>query len=297
MLDLSPPAAQADAPAPAVPADLKAMLDAAIADGDAATVERVFGYARRARPDAAAAIDAMAAAHRARVAEAQAREADRARARLARNAPLANWTGQVEFGAAATSGPSSSLALLGSVDAERKGVAWSHKLLLRGEVQDTDGSRATERVVASWQPRRALGEGRYLFGLGQYEHDPALGYANRYSGSLGAGLRFGAPDRLLVRVEGGPAVRQTDAASGSRTSIAGRGSAELTWPLSARLTFEQKVAAFYEDETANGLFGSALDARVSSKLKLRLSYDYRFENERAFLNGGSASRASLVVGL
>ncbi len=300
MIGQSPPAVQ---PAPVatdagqLPADVRGILEFAIGEGDAATIERVFGYARRARPDAVAAIDALHATYQQQLDRKRREEATAAEVRLARWNPLVNWAGQLEFGASWTTGAASSLGLLGSVDVERKGVAWTHKLQVRGEMQETNGSRAVERVTASWQPRYSFGERGYTFGLTQYEHDPALGYDNRYSVGIGAGLRFGSPERLQLLVDGGPAVRRTDRLDESRTALAGRGSADLNWPLSSRLILKQKVAAFFEDGKTDGLSASSLDTQLSRNLKLRLSYEYRFENERPVANGGSTSRASFIFGL
>lgn len=293
----SPPALVQPAPPPVLPAELKAMLDLAMAEGDNATVERLFGYARRVRPDLGPAIDVMEQDYRQQLAarQEQAKAADRER--LARANPFVNWAGQVEFGASATSGAVSSLGVLGSVELQRMGLGWTHKLSLRGEYQDTDKARAVERMIASWQPRRSLNDRAYAFGLAQYEHDPALGYDNRYSLALGAGVQMGDPEGFRLSVEGGPAIRRTELDSTGRTALAGRASADLSWPLSPRLTFEQKIAAFYEDRQANGVLASALDTKVSDKLKLRLSYEYRYENERSPQKSGSTTRASLVFAL
>jgi putative salt-induced outer membrane protein len=292
-----PPAVQTDIGADRVPTDIRAILEVAMRDGDTASVERVFGYARSARPDAIAAIDALYASFAAQQRRKQ-EEADRAaRERLARANPLVNWAGQLEFGATWTTGAVSSLGLLGAADLERRGVATLHKVLLRAEIQDTNGARAVERLTASWQPRVLFEDTGYAFGLAQYERDPILGYAHRLSIGIGAGLRFGRTDGFRVTLDGGPAVRRTDRQGATSTSLAGRGAADLNWPFSPRVSLQQKIAAFYEDGRANGLFTSALDTKISSRLTLRLSHDYRFETIGRASVEGSISRASLVVGI
>src|SRR3546814_5020592 len=60
------------APAPvvsALPDPVRAMIDAAIAEGNAASVATVIALARRTNPDAGAEIDALDAAWRTRLAE------------------------------------------------------------------------------------------------------------------------------------------------------------------------------------------------------------------------------------
>jgi putative salt-induced outer membrane protein len=300
MLDAPPPPAFV-APEPAedaVPADLKAVIDAAIAAGDDAVIDRVFGFALTARPDKAAAIERLRTAHLADRAAAQTAKAEAERLRRAAAGPLENWEGKIEFGATWATGPASSLGLVGALDVERTGIDWTHKLILRAEVQDTDDVRAVERIIASWQPRRQLGRRAYVFGLGQYERDPGLGYDNRYTAGLGAGWKLVRGDEFRVALEGGPALRLTDTMSTDEIQerIAGRGSLDLGWQMSERLEFTQRASIFYEEGRSSGLIASALDSKVSEKLNLRFSYEYRIEEDRdrGISSSGSISRASLV---
>lgn len=295
MIDQPPPSIEA--PAPVVPADLQAILDVAMAEGDEATVEKVFGYALHARPDAARAIEALRSDYRARLVATRERKQAEAKDLLARTDPFLNWSGQVEFGGSLATGTVSSLGLLGAIDVERKGIRWSHKLAIRGELQDTNGARSVERLVAAWQPRYALSERGYVFGLAQYEHDPRLGYDNRYSAGIGAGLKVGTPGGIRLGFEGGPAFRQTDKGETERSALAVRASADLMWPLTPRMTIEQKASAYYEDGLANGLFASSLNTRVSDMVKLKLSYELRYESGPLRGTSGSTTRASLVFGI
>ena len=286
-----------EAPSPVVPADLQAILDVAMAEGDEATVEKVFGYALHARPDAKQAIEALRSDYRARLVTSREVKQAEAKDLLARSDPFLNWSGQVEFGGSLATGAVSSLGLLGAVDVERKGIRWSHKLAIRGELQDTNGARSVERLVAAWQPRYAVSEREYVFGLAQYEHDPRLGYDSRYSAGIGAGLKLATPGGMKFGIEGGPAFRQTDKGETQRSALAARASADLIWPLTPRMTIEQKASAYYEDGLANGLLASSLNTRVSDKVKLKLSYEFRYESGPYRGTSGSTTRASLVFGI
>lgn len=302
MLDQAPPpaiVAPEIAPEAQVPPDLKAMLDAAISEGDAAVTAKMFDYARRARPDAIDAIGRMEIAWRSRLDADKSARAEAEKAKLANAGPLDNWTGRVEFGASWATGPASSLGLLGMLDLQRQGLDWTHKVLLRGEVLDTNDVRAVERIVASWQPRLTLGPTAFAFGLGQFERDPALGYDARYTAGVGAGWTLRQGEGFKLTVEGGPAYRLTSSDGESRSRIAGRGSVDLGWALSKRLEFSQKASLFYEEGTSSGFLSSALDSKVTEKLNLRISYEYRIEEDtmRGLSTSGSTTRASLVYRL
>lgn len=301
MLDQAPPppSVQAPAPAAALPADIKAMLDAAIADGDPRTVEKLFGYAGKARPDLAVPLAELHDSFRRELAARQAEAAEAAHRKLAEAGPFDLWSGQVEFGASWSTGPADSLGALASLDLNRQGLAWTHKLQLRGKIQDTNNVRAVERLLASWQPRYALSPKSYVFGLGQFEHDPALAYDARYTAALGAGLSFSSRKALKLSIEGGPALRYTVNDGAERTRIAGRGTFDLGVALGPRLDFTQRASLFYEDGTSSGLLSSALDSKISEKLKLRVSYEYRVEEDglRGLSTSGSVSRASIVYQL
>jgi len=275
------------------------MVDAAIADGDERVIEKLFGFMEKARPDLAPVLAEQRAEYRKQVAVKQAEAAEAARRRLAEAGPLDNWSGQVEFGANWSTGPAESLGAVGALDLKREGVAWTHKLLLRGEIQDTDGIRAVERIIASWQPRYALAPETYVFGLGQYERDPALGYDARYTAGLGAGWSLKSGKLLKLSVEGGPAVRRTVQDDRGNTRLAGRGTLDLGLALGPRLDFGQRVSVFYEDGTSSGIVSSTLDSKLSDKLSLRFTYEYRVEEDglTGVSSSGSISRASLVYRL
>lgn len=301
MLDQAPPppVIEAVAPAPAIPAELQAMLDQAIADGDERVIEKLFDYAKQARPDLAPLLADLRKTHRQQVAAREAEAAEKKLRRLADAGPLDNWSGNVEFGATLTTGPSDSLGGIAGIDLKREGLAWSHAVLLKGEIQEADGVRAVERVIASWQPRYSLAPKSYVFGLAQFEHDPALGYDERYTAGIGAGWSLASGKALKLSLEGGPALRRTVQEGQDYTRLAGRGTLDLGLAIGPRLDFGQRISVFYEDGTSSGLFSSRLDSKISEKLKLRLSYEYRIEEDglTGTSTSGSISRASIVYKL
>ena len=299
MLDQAPQPPAIEAPAPAIPADLQMMIDRAISDGDAKVIDKLFDYAKAARPDLAPALAMQKRAYQQQVAAREEARAEAARRKLANAGPLDNWSGQVEFGASFSTGPAESLGAVGALDLKRQGVNWTHTLALRGEIQETDSVRSVERVTAAWQPRYAVSPKTYTFGLVQYEHDPALGYDSRYTAALGAGWSLSGGRALKLALEGGPALRETVTAGVSNTRLGGRGTLDLGLVIGPRLDFGQRVSVVYEDGSSSGLFTSTLDSKISDKLKLRLTYEYRVEQDglSGTSTSGSISRASLVYKL
>ena len=299
---------QAAAPAPALPvaplaaplpADARAVLQAAIDSGDAASVETVARFVGQAHPAAAAEIAEMRTSFQsAHAARAAAAEATRRRA-LAAAGPTEHWDGSFEVGGSRSTGSSSSLGLFGAVSGTRTGLDWTHRVSARAEIQETNGARTAERLSASWQPRRALGDQLYAFGLAEYERDPFLGIDGRTTAGLGAGYAFTAGEALRLEVEGGPSFRRTDPREGAVVStVGGRASLDATWRISPSLELKQNGSLVFDEENGTGRATTALDAALFGPLRMRLSYELRYERDvlRDLASLDTTSRATLVFG-
>jgi putative salt-induced outer membrane protein len=265
-----------------LPPEVRSVIEAAVASGDAQAVATVARFARQAHPGAAAEIEEIVQLF---TAARTAREAEAARARqdaLASAGMFENWTGQVELGASRSTGRTNSLGVLGGVSLERQGVAWRHRLNARAELQETNNVRSTERVALSWEPRRALGERLYAVGTAQYDHDPILGFDNRYTLGLGGGYTLVASEGARLDLEAGPAVRWENPVSGDPArSIAARASADLRWQIRPTLELRQTGTFYLEDGNRTGRALTALDTNLFGDLALRLSYELRYERAGA----------------
>ncbi|OQW47037.1 MAG: hypothetical protein A4S16_09440 [Proteobacteria bacterium SG_bin6] len=292
-------AVEAPAQPTPIPPEIRAMIDSAIAADDDVAVDKMIDYAAKARPDLAPALATLRVEQQRARADRAAAKQQAEQARLAEAPWYAEWHGQLEFGATLATGPVNSLGLITSADLERRGINWTHKLFLRAEVQSAAGARTAERMTALWQPRYTLSKRAYAFGLAQFERDPTLGYDERYTTGVGGGLKLVAAERLRLAVEGGPALRRTVTPTDDSARIAARGTLDLGWQLSPRLEFGQRVALFYEAGSSSGVLNSTLDSKLSDKLALRVSFEYRAEDDRlrGVSTNGSVSRASLVYKL
>lgn len=278
---------------------IRKMIETAIAKGNEATVRSVIAVARQAAPDAKAEIDEQEKAWRAHLAAKTAKAEEVRLAALRAAGPLEQWKGEVEAGAARTTGTNNNFGLLGSLDLKRQGIDWTHKLSARAEVQRTNGENTTERLFAAWQPNLRFEEKAYAYGLAQYERDPFAGYDNRYTLGGGLGVRAISSDRVKLELEGGPALRRVDETDGGvRSTIAGRGSVNLAWRITPTLSFTQKTAVYVEGRDGNVTANTGLDTKLIGNLKARFSYNVQYERNPPFGSSelNTQSRATFVYG-
>jgi putative salt-induced outer membrane protein len=287
--------------APALPNEVRIVIEAAIQSGDPAAVDTVAKFARKAYPAASSDIDAVVKDFRIARAEAEAKARQARIEKVAEAGPLELWKGQAELGGARSTGTTSSLGVYAALNANREGIRWRHRVEARAELQRTNGVLSKERVTASWQPRYATSDRLYLYGLTQYEHDPFVGFDSRYTVGAGGGYSVIAKPRMRLDLEGGPALRQTDyhdGAEGDATMIAARASANFAWKISPRLEFRQTGSLYFEEDNGSGNAVSALDATLFGPLKIRLSYELRYERDRLrdVETLDTSSRATFVLG-
>lgn len=289
-------AAQAEAPA-ALPAGVRAMIEAAIAGGDAKAIETVIALARQTHGSAGGEIDALAEQWRLRIAEADAKKKQEQQLALEQAGWLDRWKGQIELGASRSTGRNSYAGLFGSLGFEREGLDWRHKLQARIELQEGRNVADVERIVSSWQPNYKFGDRLYSYGLAQFESEPTKGYDGRYTAGIGFGYALIQSDNAKLDVESGPAFRHIDHIDDADySSFAARASINLRWAITPTLELKQTSALYFEERDRNASALTTLDARLIGPLKARFSYDVRYEDR---LGGGEStldtlSRATLV---
>lgn len=284
-------------PASTLPDGVRAMIDAAIASGDAGAVSTMLRFARETQASAGAEIDLIEARWKQMATEAEERRHEEARAQLAEASILDNWVGQVEFGASRSTGGSSQLGAYGSFDLQRDGLRWRQKLVARAEMQDGRDVEATERISTAWQPTYKFDDRLYSFGFVQYESDETQGYDARYTAGGGFGYALIASDSAKLEIEGGPTFRHVDPTiDRSRSNFAARASVNLRWAFAPSLELTQSSALYLEEGERSAAALTAVDAKLFGPLKSRLSYDVRYESSPR--TGGTSlntlSRATLV---
>ena len=293
----------------AIPEPVRAMIDAAIATGDARKVATVIEIAKATNADDVAEIDGLHAAFRSdQAALAQARKAGEQEA--IRNAGLfERWKGRGELGGFRTTGNTDTVGLTGAIGLDRKGIAWRHKLTARADYQRSAGRTSREKYFAAYEPRLDIDEDLFAYGLAQFESDRFQGFDARYALSGGFGATIVDTQSLDLSVKAGPALRLTQATDGlSDTRIAGLVGLDFDWRISERLKLTQTTNAVTEaggvavaiidsrSTTLNLVTG--LEAKVSERLSTRFSYavDYDSNPPNGKVGTDTISRFSLVYG-
>ncbi len=289
------------------PDGIRRMSWTALDTKDPTIIAAVVSVAKQAAPESAAEIDIIAQEATERVIvemmprpeRTQPPEPASALSRIDIRPTPPRWRGAVEVGAARSTGNTRSVALYGSVDLSLKDIAWTHKINARADYQETRGASTAERFSVAYQPQLALDGTLYTYGLGQYEHDRFIGYRNRYTLGVGAGLTpISRPD-LTLAVDAGPAFRHTEFyAQPTENGVAGRASLTMKWAVRPNLTIAHDTSFFYEESRTTARSTTALDTLLFGPLKARLSYNIEYEKDRQSQRSDTdtSARASLVYG-
>ena len=292
-----------------VPDAVRAMIDAAIATGDAEKVKTVMELAKQTNPDEAAEIDALHKDFKksqARLAQKMAREKELA----IRNAGFFdNWSGSGELGAFYSSGNSSETGATLGLKLKRTGINWRHELRARADYKRTNGVTTREQLQAAYEPQYKIANGLFAYGLAQYERDRFQGFSARYAVSGGLGYRLVDNDRVSLSVKAGPAYRTTKFTDGtSESSLAGLAGIDFDWQITDRLKFTQDTnmvaetggtATVIVDSTNTSVvLATGLEAKISDRVSTRLSFtlDYDSNPPEGAVSTDTLSRFTLLYG-
>ena len=307
---LLPLALLASAPAHAtLPDPVRAMIDAAIATGDAKKVEAVVEAARTTNPDDVAEIDAILSAYTTQQRELAEAEA-RAREEAIRQAGLLErWSGEGQLGAFQSSGNTDALGLSAQLQLVREGIDWKHKLRLGADYRRNNGQTQREQFIATYEPNLRLNDRLFAYALAQYERDRFQGFSGRYSASGGLGYKAIDNDRMQLQVKAGPAWRHTEYVSGlSDGSLALLLGADFDWKMVDNISLTQDVNAVSEaGGSALAFIGTdnislnlvtGLEAGISDALTARISYTVEYDSDPppGAVSTDTLTRLTLIYG-
>ena len=257
----------------AIPAAIRAMLDAALASGSDADIATIIKYARAADPGSADTVQQIASRwHDKKLA------ATEAKVRAATFLQL--WTGKAELSGALTTGNSPTKGLSATLDLKREGLRWRQKVHAQGDYQESNGVATREHFIASYEPNFKLDDRAYLYGQAQFESDHFLGYDDRVSTSAGAGYSAVKTPRLQLDLELGPAYRYTEYTDRTeQSSMAARGSLDLKWKLLPSVSLTQTASAYVQRYNSTLASSTALNARLFGPLSAQISYNVQYESQ------------------
>ena len=288
---------------------VRAMIDAAIATGDAKKVATVLELARATHPDDAAQLDQIEAEWKAARAAKLAQKAAATEEAIRSAGLFDRWKGEGEIGGFQSTGNTRSIGLASSLKLKREGLAWSHLLSARLDYQRQDGRTRREQFVAAYEPRWQFNDDLFLYGLAQYERDRLQGFDGRYAVSGGLGYKVLDSEGLKLAIKAGPAWRITEFSDGTSNSrIAGLFGADFDWEIIKGLTFTQDANALAEgggevqvlvdgSNTSINLV-SGLDFRISDHLRSRLSHaiDYDSNPPGDAVSTDTLTRFTIIYG-
>lgn len=272
-----------------IPPDVQAMIDAAMATGDAKKIETVIELAKQTQPDSADEIEEIAVAWREDKAEAERLAAEQKQEEIRQANLFDMWSGEGQVGAFLSTGNSDDMGLSLAVKLKREGIRWSHALRGTADFQRSSGVTSREQFLAAYEPRFQISDNIFAYGLAQYERDRFQGFYNRYAVSGGIGYKLLDSDSATLSVKAGPAYRVTERTTGETINrLAGLFGADFDWKIADRVTFTQDANAVAETGTeallvvdsANTTLNltSGLDFKVNNRLRSRLTYNIEYDS-------------------
>lgn len=272
-----------------VPEPVRAMIDAAVASGDANKVATVIDLAKQTNPDDAAEFDAMLADFNAQQAALAAEKAAEKKDAIRNAGLLDNWQGKGELGAFRATGNSSNTGVAAGLELKRVGIDWRHKLTGRVDYQRSNGVTTREQFFAAYEPNYRISDRVFAYALAQYERDQFQGFSARYAVSGGIGYQIVDRPDLTLSAKAGPAYRVTEFVDGSSESrIAALFGVDFDWSITDRLKLTHDTNAVAETggsatvivdsrNTSINLV-TGLNAKISDKLSTRFSYGIDYDS-------------------
>ncbi|HEY9217384.1 MAG TPA: DUF481 domain-containing protein [Phenylobacterium sp.] len=243
---------------------------AAVAD-DPEALEAVVRAARKANPDSLAEIDPH-------VAEIGRRAKADKLAKAEDQGFFQGWTGKVELGASLSTGNTEDQGFNAALSFEQETAKWDRELSMSVDHKREDDQTTKERYFGTYAVRYNFTPRLYAVGVLWGERDRFAGFNSRYSESLGLGYRILHRPAVKLRVEAGPALRQSDyLETGSENTVAARLADYFSWRLTPRLELTQSLVTYLEERNPTLLASAALTTKLQRRLSARASYEVRYE--------------------
>ena len=186
--------------------------------------------------------------------------------------------GEGELGAFLSTGSAPGSGFVGRLTVIAERGRWRVATSGRIDYQKTFNEVTRNQIRVTVEPNYKFDEHGYVFGLGQYERDRFQGFTDRYSLSAGLGYNLLDADGRKLSIKAGPAMRLTQPVDGPQEqTLSAAALADLKLRLTPTLSYSQEVSTYFDAVRRTYYTLAALDSRLSSKLKARLSYMLQHE--------------------
>jgi putative salt-induced outer membrane protein len=188
------------------------------------------------------------------------------------------WSGEGELGAFVSTGSAPGSGFVGRLTVIAEKGRWRVATSGRIDYQKTSDEVTRNQIRLTLEPNYKFDDHGYVFGLGQYERDRFQGFIDRYSLSAGLGYNLLEGDGRKLSIKAGPALRVTQPVEGPQEqTLSAVALADLKIRLTPTLNYSQEVSTYFDAVRRTYYTLAALDSRLSSKLKARLSYTLQHE--------------------
>ena len=189
------------------------------------------------------------------------------------------WSGEGELGAFVSTGSAPGSGFVGRLTVIAERGRWRVATSGRIDYQKNSDAVSRNQIRLTLEPNYKFDNHGYVFGLGQYERDRFQGFTDRYSLSAGLGYNLLEGDGRKLSIKAGPAMRVTQPVDGPQEqTLSAVALADLKVRLSPTLNYSQEVSTYFDAVRRTYYTLAALDSRLSSKLKARLSYTLQHES-------------------
>lgn len=212
------------------------------------------------------------------------------------NAESELWSGEIRAGFRQDSGNSDQLDYSLALSLERDLAVWGFQGDIDYSYAESNGAVGRDKLTASTQLDREIGERWTVFIGAEYDQDALSGFdwTTLVDAGFGYGILTGTD--LSWRVQAGPALRTLSPVNGDvRTEAAGEFSSDADWRLSDALLLTADTQVLLAGQSRfEQSFG--LETSLGELWALRLAYRYRneFEPEPGFERVDTRTDLSLV---
>ena len=193
---------------------------------------------------------------------------------LLSDAPEEGYVGNIDFGFVSTSGNSDTESLNGAFDYVRRvSENYATGISMSGINNKSGDTRDVERYSFAWNNRYDLSENSFLYGILDYTDDRFGAYDYQTGVYLGYGHQFFKDDsgHLSLGIGLGYRINAVFSGEDEKEAVA-RGDLDYGYTISENAAFSQKLTAVFGEEVDTYTSESALTAKISDSLALKVAY-------------------------